>query len=304
MKFTARSLAHRMSLAVSVSAFALGAMLVVQAAVPAQAQASTCKQLSMKYNAQGVRYVTTSYKVDLDAKAGADSVKFVPTRGRAKNGASGVRVYISGKKALTLKSKHKSARYTFYYLGLTKKRKYLAVGQPTKDPYSVGKMTLYSYKGGKLVEQADLTQKWGVLGKPTMITGVSKAKSKSFKVTYHFSKQTLGDREYQLTYSLDTKTNTWSISTKAASPLYATGKWTSTVKAKLYESAAPKQSVDADGNKTVNNVVATMKKGAKVTQVKVHRDGYIHVKLSNGKSGWFSWKSYKKGKPFKGVRGY
>lgn len=271
---------------------------------PAQAQAkATSTQLHMEYS-NGVKYKTTTFSVDLNGKGGKEKAKVVPISKRTKSGAKGIKVYVQGKKALTLNSKYASARFSLYYVKLSRSREYLAIGQPTSNPYTAGKLALYRYRKGKLTGVADLSRAWGRVGVPSEVTGIAKVTSDSVSVVYSYDKCLLGSQQFAITYKLDAKAGTWSLATRTASVRYAPKSWKATVTRKLYRDAAPAKMVSADGTTTVNPVVATMKKGAKVKSVRVSSAGYVQATLSNGKKGWFAWSKYKKGRPFKGVAGY
>lgn len=289
--------------------------------VPQIAHASSySKELRINMPA-GVKYATTTFSADLTHDGKADAVRVVPTMKNTRSGSDGIRVYVKGNKALTVKSGLGNARFSVYYVHMSKKLEFLAIAQPRgkRDAFTPGKLLLYKYSKKKLVQVANLSQKWGAIGTPSH-SAVRSAKKGSVTVTATFEKSPLGARSYLLVYSYDKSAKGFSLATASARPVVAPGHWTASVTRALYKKAAPKKikmvrTVVKDPtaesgiepvttSKTYyvkNKKVATMKKGAKVTAVRVHKDGYVKVKLSNGKSGWFKWAKYKKGKPFKEV---
>jgi hypothetical protein len=278
-----------------------GAALVL-CATPATAQAKpTVKSLSFQYKG-GVKYATSTFKVDLNHKGGAEKVKVVPFFKGTRSGAKGLKFYIRGKKALTVKGKYASSWFSLHYLRLSKKHEYLLIGTPTKNAFMVSSVTAYELQKGKLVEVGSLSQKWGEIGKPTEVTDVLSATATSVQVVYSYKKSPLGNHQYKLTYTFDPETNTFTLTSKSASVYFGQSTWTATVSAKLYQNAGPASVTNADGTVTKNPVVGKMKKGAKVKKVRVSKDGYVRVTLKSGKTGWFKWAKYKKGKPFKGVK--
>jgi hypothetical protein len=302
MQETLTNVRKKLVLIAAVFVLALCGAGLVLCATPATAQAkSTVKSLSFKYKG-GVKYATSTFKVDLNHKGGAEKVKVVPYFKGTRSGAKGLKFYIHGKKALTVKGKYASSWFSLYYLRLSKKHEYLLVGTPTKNAFMVSSITAYELQKGKLVEVGSLSQKWGKLGKPTEVTDILSATATSVKVVYNYKKSPLGNHQYKLTYTFDSATETFTLTSKSASVYFGSKTWKATVSAKLYRSAGPATVTNSDGTVTKNPVVGKMKKGAKVKKVRVSKDGYVRVTLKSGKTGWFKWAKYKKGKPFKGVK--